>query len=356
MKAILIDDEPLALLGLELALHEYPVIEIVGKFQRPLEAIEFVKANADVEVVFLDIHMPTMKGLIVAEKLQECAAEPHIVFVTAYHFYAIEAFELHALDYILKPLDKERLSKTIDRLIRIKQSTVPVSRQPSELRVTLMGQLQFIRPNGEYIDIKWRTTKTQELMAYLLIRPNEYIHRDQLLELLWPDVHVDKVMQLLYTTVYYLRSIVKKYKIPVRIEYASDCYRLQATDLQRDIDYFQLPEQQRIQGIGKYTGDLLQEHGYWWTEQQALRLRKQWVLDATVKVTQLVERKRYEQAISWYDQLTQADPYTEKYYHEWMNCCKAIGNPNQVDDVRRRMIAAFQEIGLEIADEHQQST
>ena len=116
MKAILIDDEPLALDYLEHQLRDTQDLQIVGKYTDPATGKQAVEQTDAVDVVFLDIHIPEINGLELAEQLLERRPELHVVFVTAYDEYAIQAFELNASDYVLKPVRKERLHKTIERI------------------------------------------------------------------------------------------------------------------------------------------------------------------------------------------------------------------------------------------------
>lgn len=87
-----------------------------GEFTNPLEALERVDA-LKADAAFLDIEMPGMDGLELAGRLMDRQRRLEVVFVTAYNEYAVEAFELHALDYLLKPVMKERLQKTMRRLL-----------------------------------------------------------------------------------------------------------------------------------------------------------------------------------------------------------------------------------------------
>ena len=94
-----------------LALSEFPQIEIIGECKDGFEAVKVINLDKP-DVVFLDIQMPKLDGFDVLELLEN---PPFIVFVTAYNEYALKAFESHALDYILKPVKKERLGKTLER-------------------------------------------------------------------------------------------------------------------------------------------------------------------------------------------------------------------------------------------------
>lgn len=115
MKAVLIDDEPLALDYLEHLLNKIAEYEIVGKYTNPIEAKKAL-TEMKVDVVFLDIEMPGLNGIELAEKITEMNPNSSIVFVTAFDHFAIKAFELNSLDYLLKPIQFERIQSTTKRL------------------------------------------------------------------------------------------------------------------------------------------------------------------------------------------------------------------------------------------------
>jgi DNA-binding LytR/AlgR family response regulator len=112
-RAILADDERLMREQLKSRLREvWPELEIVGEAKNGLEAVELVAKEAP-DLAFLDIRMPEMTGI---EAAREIAGVCHLVFITAYDQYAVEAFERGAIDYVLKPAERERLSVTVERL------------------------------------------------------------------------------------------------------------------------------------------------------------------------------------------------------------------------------------------------
>src|SRR5690554_7117348 len=106
MKVMLVDDESAALQVLSSMLSIYEDIEILGSYTNPLDALE-ASRKAKPDVVFLDIEMGTVNGLETAE-LFSGQGEPEIVFITAYSQYAVEAFEVNAMDYLLKPIQERR--------------------------------------------------------------------------------------------------------------------------------------------------------------------------------------------------------------------------------------------------------
>ena len=111
IRSIIVDDEPLARRGLELRLHAFADFEIVAQCANGREAVDAVAEHAP-DLMFLDIEMPGIDGFEVLRRVPQTSM-PMVVFVTAFDRYAIEAFDAHALDYLLKPLVDERLERTI---------------------------------------------------------------------------------------------------------------------------------------------------------------------------------------------------------------------------------------------------
>lgn len=114
LRAFLIDDEPLALKRLARMLEATGRVEIVGHASDPEHGLVQVTAEP-VDVIFLDIHMPGLSGFEVVERLPR---GPLVVFVTAYDQHAVQAFELNAVDYLLKPVERARLDRTLERVAR----------------------------------------------------------------------------------------------------------------------------------------------------------------------------------------------------------------------------------------------
>jgi two-component system LytT family response regulator len=111
MRTLLVDDEEIARRGLRIRLERASDIEVVGECSNGLEALAAIQRLAP-DVVFLDIQMPELSGMDVAHSLP-AQLLPHIVFVTAFDQYAVRAFEVHALDYLLKPINDDRLAATL---------------------------------------------------------------------------------------------------------------------------------------------------------------------------------------------------------------------------------------------------
>lgn len=124
IKTFIVDDEAKAADYLKRLLDENDEIDIVGVYTSALEALSDFKSIGP-DVVFTDIEMPGLNGIYLAEQLLKINPDCKVIFVTAYEDYAIEAFELNALDYVLKPIHSKRLSQTIDRVIKSENKIDP---------------------------------------------------------------------------------------------------------------------------------------------------------------------------------------------------------------------------------------
>jgi len=119
ISTVLVDDEQLAREELAYLLKDFPDIDLVATGSHGLEALKLIE-DIEPDLVFLDVQMPGLDGMSVIQKLREQNIPlPHFVLATAYDQYALEAFRLEALDYVLKPVEKDRLAVTIERARRV---------------------------------------------------------------------------------------------------------------------------------------------------------------------------------------------------------------------------------------------
>ncbi len=113
IRCVIVDDEPLAREGLRSIAEKDRGLELIGDCSNGIQAIEFISQH-NPDLVFLDIQMPEMDGFAVLNELKR-EKLPYIIFVTAYDKYAVQAFDVHALDYLLKPVDEERFERAVER-------------------------------------------------------------------------------------------------------------------------------------------------------------------------------------------------------------------------------------------------
>lgn len=143
MKALIVDDERLARKELMKLLEDHPSIEVVGEAANADEAIAMVN-ELNPDLLFLDIQMPGKTGF---QLLEELDAVPLVVFTTAYDEFALKAFEVSALDYLLKPIQAERLSETVSKIMERERNKVNVARGEGDKKLGLNDQV-FVK-DGE---------------------------------------------------------------------------------------------------------------------------------------------------------------------------------------------------------------
>ncbi len=148
VKILLVDDEPILRFHLQKLLQElWPEAEVVAAASNGQEALDLFD-QAEPDVIFLDIKMPVKDGLEVASELVKKQAKCHVVFLTAYDEYAVQAFEREAVDYLLKPVDENRLLKTITRI------TNRLNEQPAVVNLRDIENI-LAKPNAEGGFLKW---------------------------------------------------------------------------------------------------------------------------------------------------------------------------------------------------------
>ena len=144
IRTILVDDEPLAREKLRGFLESEPDFEVIGECRDGAEAIQAIQRERP-DLVFLDVQMPELDGFEVLDRLDRQRL-PAVIFVTAYDQYALKAFEVHALDYLLKPFDRQRLRQALAR--------VRERRQADELRTRLRALLAERNPYPDRLEVK----------------------------------------------------------------------------------------------------------------------------------------------------------------------------------------------------------
>lgn len=131
LRAYLVDDEPLALERLTRLLAPFEEVSIAGTATDPTKALQFLSSAAvQIDVLFLDIQMPGMSGFDLLSRLDD---QPFVIFTTAYDEYALRAFEVNSIDYLLKPIEPEQLERAIRKLQRLRPDTKPSWQQSSDL-------------------------------------------------------------------------------------------------------------------------------------------------------------------------------------------------------------------------------
>lgn len=319
MKAILVDDEKLALDFLDKKLEMIPSIEVIEKFTY-LDIQQNISLINNIDVVFLDIEMPQMNGLELAEKLLEINPRLFIVFVTAFNEHAVEAFELNALDYLLKPVNVERLLKTVERIKPAKNEFNTT--EQDQLKINVCVNLSFELTDGQIETINWRTTKAQELFLYLLHHRNKTVRKDQLIDLLWNHFDEEKAYSQLYTAIYHIRKSLSPFDQFLSIKNLQNGYMLETKNVVIDIvewenEIVSLPPIS-LENISlyehqmeAYKGAYLQEYDFLWAENERFRLEQLWINTAYKIANFYKENNDFDNAESWFKNICQVRPEEE---------------------------------------------
>lgn len=190
LSTIIVDDEPLARKGLAIRLQAHKDINVIEQCCNGREAIEAIRAY-QIDLMFLDIQMPGLNGFEVIESIiEQGLTMPVVVFVTAFDQYALKAFEVHALDYLLKPADEERLEQTIEKIQQYFKSNAD-SAHKSKL-VRLVSDVT----GNDYQKILTELDNDQELSIssysdVLAIKDGGEVNRVPVKDILWIDAAGD---------------------------------------------------------------------------------------------------------------------------------------------------------------------
>lgn len=323
MRAVCIDDEKLALDFMTHLLEKVDNIEIVGAFLHAKEGLAFILEKT-VDVVFLDIHMPEMDGLQLAEKILEKKPYVDIVFVTAYNEYAVSAFDLNAIDYLMKPVKMERLQKTINRLEKEQATKPAVEEKTNQLHIRLGNNVSFALEDEPFEPLKWRTAKARELFLYLLQNSDTLVHKGSLMEQLWGEDELDRGYSILYTTVYNVRKALQTYAEHIELQNTNDGYMLNLHHVEVDLHEWEkqvknLPDDVNEDTIEQYvntmalnSGPYLAEYDYIWIEAEKQNLENLWYVTAEKIANYYVTTKQTTEAIDWLEQIAQRIPELEE--------------------------------------------
>ncbi len=327
MKAVLIDDEEPALAYLERLLRADGRVEIVGMYTSAEEGLLCLAEN-QVDIVFLDIGMPQMNGLEAAEHFQRVGNGVRIVYITAYSEHALKAFELNALDYLLKPIDRARIGKTLDRIeeyVKLAAARRSDADRSDGRLVRCFKQLEIVSESAgsSREHLRWRTKKAQELFAYLIHIGDSRVSKERLIETLWPEVDYDKATTYLHHSISRIRSLMKRADLPFVIEYTDESYRLLMGGIRTDVQLFErgLAKPERPiqenwnhyeQLLSLYRGDYLEDHDYEWAGKKREELRRRY-LDIVCDMARLeLEEGKARPAVQRLLAAQEKDPYSDE--------------------------------------------
>lgn len=235
---MIVEDEKPILDLMERLIGKHPMLEVAGAFASPIAALQRYE-ELKPDAAFLDIEMPKMGGIELADKLKAQNEELQVVFTTAYPDYAVEAFRVSAVDYLLKPVTPEALERVVARLLKLHTMRLafkPVIAAEEEMTVRCFGTFETRGPDGSLLS--WPTRKTEELFAYLLAYPNRLAGKWQLADLLWPDLDEDRALHNVHNTVYRLKKALKDAGVAIDLSNSNEGYYLRLSPGFSDLERF----------------------------------------------------------------------------------------------------------------------
>lgn len=221
LKVIVVEDEINLLNLLVFFLKNNEHYEVIGAYTNSEEALSNIP-NLQPDIIFLDIEMPRINGIELANRLKNDACQ--FVFTTAYQQYALEALKLGASEYLLKPITPESIEAITPKLLKrdcmlknFQQSSTPAKK----FKIQCCGSFYAMTATGQ--TVKWPTRKVEELFAYLLVHSECIINKWRLAEDLWPN----KGMNNIYNSVYLLNKTFKEHSFPLAVVNINEGYKLE---------------------------------------------------------------------------------------------------------------------------------
>lgn len=184
MKCIIVEDEFPAREELKYFIKNHSNIEIVSEFDNGIDVLKFIQENS-IYVIFLDINIPMLDGILLAKTINKFKYKPKIVFITAYKEHAVEAFELEAFDYVLKPYSDQRIINTLNKLKDCEENEKVLKREQNLEEKSDMQDTITMWKNDKIIvlkfdDIYYCEANERETIVYT--KENEYIVKSSISE------------------------------------------------------------------------------------------------------------------------------------------------------------------------------
>ncbi|GFZ33989.1 hypothetical protein CSC2_45150 [Clostridium zeae] len=389
LTAIIIDDELPTLSLMKYIIQKSGKVDVIGEFSNPKEAISHID-ELKPDIAFVDVEMPGMNGIALAKELGKLDYKMQIIFSTAYKEYAFDAFKVDAVDYILKPVTEEQINKTIDRIITIypliqdinkkadkgnlhsndktkagqevklintvsenkikeknlsKENTSERGTQHTteedifvnknqRCKVTCLGQFTLSieeKDSSALNQIKFETVKVEELFAYLILSEGRPVEKWRLCEMLWTDFPEKKAEHNLHSTIYRLKTSLKKANFTEEvIKYKNGCYILNLDNFYCDLwDFRKLKNYKNLDDsniriveriLDLYQGELYGNKAYIWSIDEVQKLNDLNV-DMTIKLSNYyIDKKQYDIAIKYLSRLLRLNTYNEEIYELMMKC------------------------------------
>ncbi|MEK3912138.1 response regulator [Paenibacillus sp. FSL H7-0331] len=360
MKVLLVDDEPAMLLAMKRLLSNMEGVELVGSFQNAAEALDFIR-DSEVDLAFLDIQIAVDNGLELARSLRSVRAELEIVFTTSHAEFAIQAYDVYPLDYMVKPISRMRLAQTITRA-SIRRSASSSSSDGGDLllnRLTVRGLGCFEASSKQLGAVKWISKKSMELFAYLLVHRGRSVAKIRVLEDVFPDMPLKNAEVYLHTAVYQLRKALSLHGFKEMVTSAQEQYRVDLD--QADVDFIRFEqavgalseihaanEAEAITLEKQFAGELFEDKSFVWAAVERERLMILYDAFAKRLASWLLAQRRYREAAHIARKMVSHNEFEEESNLLLLNIVGAMGDRQSLQHYYERYTQLLlQELGLQ---------
>lgn len=358
MKVLIVDDEPAMLLAMKRILSNMEGVELVGSFRNAAEVLDFVRVS-DVDLAFLDIRIAADDGLELARSLRSVRADLDIVFTTSHAEFALHAYDIYPLDYMVKPISRKRLAQTINRAAGRRSASSSDVGDLTPDRLTVWGLGCFEASSKQAGAVKWISKKSMELFAYLLVNRGRNVAKIRILEDIFPEMPLKNAETYLNTAVYQLRKALSLHGFKEMVISAQEQYRVDLD--QADVDFIQFEqgveelteintanEAAAITLEKRFAGELFDDKSFGWAAVERERLTI--LYDALAKrlASWLLAQQRYREAAHIARKMVSRNEFEEESNLLLLNIVGAMGDRQSLHRYYERYTQLLlQELGLQ---------
>jgi two-component system, LytTR family, response regulator len=321
MKVIIVDDDKVMLLILKKILSRSQDVEIIGTFNNSEGVLKFIEEN-HIDIVFLDISMPGENGVELGKKISKVSPGADIVFTTSHREYAVEAFEIHAFDYIVKPVAEERVMRTITRAaLKRSQTYSNTLEKEKNISVYLFGGIDV--SSKSFGTVKWISAKSMELFTYLLLKEGHNISKSLIVEDIFPNMPLKNAENYLKTAAYQLRKALEPHVSNSVLISNNGFYKLECNDFYVDFIEFHdrinnsininssnIIDMLKIEKL--FVGNLLGDVGYYWSITEREKYLNYYIELAEKLGQYLFHKGELQQGAYILKKLIKFDPFSEE--------------------------------------------
>lgn len=321
MRAVIVEDEKPILELMKIVIGGNRYVDIIGSFTSPKEAMDKIPELSP-DVIFMDIEMPCVNGMELAKQVKTFNDNIQIVFVTAYEKYALEAFQVDAVNYILKPITEEDLNVTVNRLLKNINIEKEISEQDKRNEIFSFGCFKVYGNSGSEI-IKWSTSKVQELFAYFVCKRGEETDKWTLCDILWPNALPKRAEHNLHSTIYRMKNVFKNAGIDNVVYYQNGKYRMDLSQFKCDQWEFEsfiennplvndenITYYEKIAGL--YKGTLFENQDYIWDVELNQKFSRYYLYIMKNIAKYFIDKKNYNRAEEYLKKTIDKNPFDEE--------------------------------------------